>query len=139
MPHEKAARLTVLLAEDDPHVRSMLAIVLRRDGHRVLESRDGAELADALWDVSSSSALDDMLVIADLQMPVMDSLTVLRHLAARGQRLPFFILLTTSWDAGVETAAAELGILAVLEKPFDVREFQAVVRSFAAGAAIEAV
>ena len=139
MPFKKAERLTVLLAEDDPHVRRMLAIVLRRDGHRVLESQDGAELADELLDVCSRPGRDDMLVIADLHMPVMDSLTVLRSFAAQGRPMPFLILLTTSWDARVESAAAELGVLAMLEKPFSIRDFLAVVRSFAAGAAIGAI
>lgn len=139
MPSKKAARMTVLLAENDPQVRRMLAIVLRRDGHRVIESQDGAELADELWDICSRSATDDMLVIADLHMPLMDSLTVLRSVAASGQRMPFFILLTTTWDADVESAAAELGVLAMLEKPFTIRHFLALVRSFAAGAAVGAV
>jgi hypothetical protein len=36
--------LTILLAEDDADLRAMLAIVLRRAGHRVLEFRNGGEL-----------------------------------------------------------------------------------------------
>jgi len=45
---EQETSLRILLAEDDAEMRRLLALVLRRDGHQVVEARDGGELLEAL-------------------------------------------------------------------------------------------
>src|SRR5262245_58821762 len=40
--------LRILLAEDDREMRRLLALVLRSEGHEVVEARDGAELLEAV-------------------------------------------------------------------------------------------
>ena len=45
---EEEASLRVLLAEDDRSLRRLLAVILRREGHDVVEVGDGAELLEAM-------------------------------------------------------------------------------------------
>jgi CheY-like chemotaxis protein len=121
-----------LLAEDDSELRSMLSAVLRRDGHRVLELRDGADLHDdlALLMLDELDPPQDLLVVADLRMPVMDTFTVLQAFRKRGHRPPF-ILMTAFGDAGTHEVASELGALAVFDKPFDFDDLRNAVTRFA--------
>jgi len=129
---QDGAGITILLAEDDPDLRAMLYAVLRRDGHQVVALNDGADLFDSL-----QALLDQgpekrraQLVVADLRMPVMDGLAVLRAFRARGLPLPF-ILMTAFGDPGTHASAWELGALAVFDKPFDFDELRRAVGAFA--------
>ena len=45
---EQETSLRLLVAEDDGDLRRLLSAALRRDGHQVVEARDGAELLEAL-------------------------------------------------------------------------------------------
>lgn len=124
--------LTVLLAEDDPALRVMLASALRRDGHCVRELSDGAELqAELMRTYSAGSRGDrDCLVIADVRMPFVDGLTVLQDLHARGHHPPF-MLMSAFADASVKASASALDAVAVFEKPFDLDGLRAAVLYYA--------
>jgi DNA-binding NtrC family response regulator len=119
--------LTILLAEDDANLRSMLAIVLRRDGHRVKELRDGAELRAHLTELVARGAASETLVVTDLRMPEADGLSLMREFRAQGKPVPF-ILLTAFGSPELHAAAHALGALAVLDKPFDFDDLRDVVR-----------
>jgi DNA-binding response OmpR family regulator len=123
--------LTILLAEDDANLRAMLAIVLRREGHRVVELRNGAELRDQLESFyqPGQDPPANLLVISDLRMPEADGLTLIRGVRQRGHAPPF-ILLTAFGSSEVHAAAQGLGALKVLDKPFDFDELRLVVRQF---------
>jgi CheY-like chemotaxis protein len=124
--------LTVLLAEDDFDLRSMLSSVLRRDGYRVVEMCDGIDLQEhlALHFFAGAQARGDILVVADLRMPLMDSLSVLRTLRGQGHRPPF-ILITAFGDPQTHADARALDAVAVLDKPFDFDDLRRTVREFA--------
>jgi CheY-like chemotaxis protein len=124
--------LTVLLAEDDFDMRSMLSAVLRRDGYRVVEMCDGMDLREnlTLHFVAGVQARGDILVVADLRMPLMDSLSVLRTLRGQGHRPPF-ILITAFGDPQTHADAKALDALAVLDKPFDFDDLRRTIREFA--------
>jgi two-component system, response regulator, stage 0 sporulation protein F len=118
----------VFLAEDDAEMRSMIASALRRDGHFVLEARDGPglllELGHAYWgDVPDPTPT---VVISDLKMPGRDGLTILRGLRQYAW-CPAFILITGFGDEAVHREAADLGAHAVFDKPFDLDELRAAV------------
>ncbi|HEY0709295.1 MAG TPA: response regulator [Polyangia bacterium] len=133
------SRLNILLAEDDENLRSMLAIVLRREGHRVQEFRNGgdleAHLATAL--VAGQSLPRDLFIVADLRMPEMDGLTVIRTLIQRGLAAPF-ILLTAFGSPEVHTAATRLGAIRVLDKPFDFNDLRLAIRNYARARSVAA-
>jgi len=117
----------------------MLAIVLRREGHRVQEFRDGGALRAHLRGIAGDdtpASLDDLLVVTDLRMPDVDGLELMRELRGSGRQPPF-ILLTAFGSAEIHAAARALGAIAVLDKPFDFDELRAVIRTFARTRAAE--
>ncbi len=73
-----AASAHLLLAEDEPDVRRVLATTLRRAGYQVTEAKDG-EQALALF-TRHPSAYD--LLVSDVVMPVMDGPTAFERMQA---------------------------------------------------------
>lgn len=90
---EQETSLRILAAEDEPVLRRLLGAALRRDGHDVVEVRDGAELLEAL----ASTLIDPVaapfdLVICEQSLPGMPGLTVLAGLRARDRATPFVLV-----------------------------------------------
>ena len=65
-------RAPVLVADDDPDIRTMVRMLLELDGHRVLEAKDGT----AAWEMIQSH--NPTVVVADVQMPGMTGLQLCR-------------------------------------------------------------
>ncbi|NTU81693.1 MAG: response regulator [Chloroflexales bacterium] len=101
--------MTILLAEDDPAVRALLARVLRSRGYSVVEAGDGAE-AMALAEAAPSPFA---LLLTDVIMPEITGPELAKHLRARGQ-IQHVIFMTGYADTPVESGAPEL----LLRKPF---------------------
>jgi CheY-like chemotaxis protein len=115
-----AAGETVLVAEDEPLVRTLVAGALREQGYTVLEAGDGVE-ALAIADATPGLAL----LVTDVVMPSMDG----RELAARlRDRVPGIPAL---FVAGYTDGALEDGepATAFLPKPFMSAELMAAVRT----------
>jgi CheY-like chemotaxis protein len=125
---EQETSLRILLAEDDGEMRRLLALVLRRDGHQVVEARDGGELLEALaWTLIEPGRQDFDLVMCEQSLPGVPGLTVLEGLRARDHTTPF-ILITR--NAGIAARARRLDAF-VLGRPFDVRAIRSVIRESA--------
>lgn len=101
----------------------MLAGVLKKSGHEVVETVNGV----AAWDVLQQPDAP-ALVILDWMMPEMDGLEVVRRVrAVQTDRPPYIIMLTTK-DAKVDIIAGlDAGANDYLAKPFDVGELRARV------------
>ena len=104
----------VLVVDDDPLNRSILAISLERDGHRVSQSENGRVALDVL------ARADVDVVLMDIEMPVMDGYAVLRHRhdAPDLRSIPFIVISAVDDMASV-VACVELGAEDYLAKPFD--------------------
>ncbi len=125
---EDETSLRILLAEDDGEMRRLLALVLRRDGHQVVEARDGGELLEALaWTLIEPGREDFDLVICEQSLPGVPGLTVLEGLRARDRTTPF-ILITR--NPGLAARARRLNAF-VLDRPFDVRAIRSAIRESA--------
>ena len=109
----------ILIADDDPHIRQLLAFALEKAGFEVIEAEDGeAALAQA------QAAAPDLLVL-DLNMPRLSGLDVCRQLRAKGE-LPILIL--SSRDEEIDRVLGiELGADDYVVKPFSPREVVARV------------
>jgi two-component system response regulator MprA len=112
----------VLVVDDDPPLRRMLARTLSAEGFDVTVAADGgAALAAA-----ERSAPD--VIVLDVAMPAIDGLAVCRRL--RGKGLPTPILMLTARDAVADRVAGlEAGADDYLVKPFAVQELVARLRA----------
>jgi len=112
----------VLVVDDDPPLRRMLARMLTAEGYEVTVAADGgAALAEA------ERAAPDVIVL-DVAMPALDGLAVCRRLRSKG--LPTPILMLTARDAVPDRVAGlEAGADDYLVKPFAVQELIARLRA----------
>jgi len=110
---------TILIADDDPHIRQLLAFALRKAGLEVVESGDGESTLAAV------AAQPPDLLVLDINMPGMDGLEVCRRIRA-GSDLP--ILFLSSRDDELDRVLGmELGADDYVVKPFSPREVVARV------------
>ncbi|MGD9704769.1 MAG: response regulator [Acidimicrobiia bacterium] len=109
----------VLVVDDEPLVREIVAGYLTRDGMDVQEAGDGRAALD--WLVSNRPDL----IVLDVMLPEVDGLSVLRHLR-RDSDVPV-ILLTARSEEIDRIVGLELGADDYVVKPFSPREL--VVRA----------
>ncbi len=121
-------RARVLLAEDDPSLRSLIAGVLREDGYEVVEIPDGNALVDTLADsVADDGSLAGFdLIVSDIRMPGFTVLEVMGGMRRLLFRTPI-VLITAFGDARTHLRASQLGAAAVFDKPFDLDDLRASV------------
>lgn len=112
----------ILIAEDEPRITAFLEKGLRASGFVTTIVEDGPTAA--------ATARDDAfdLLILDLGLPGLDGHAVLRHIRARGERLPVVILTARQ---GIEDTVAGLdgGADDYVTKPFRFEELLARVRA----------
>jgi two-component system OmpR family response regulator len=110
---------TILVADDDPHIRQLIVFALAKAGLTAIEADDGeAALAQI-----AAHAPD--LIILDINMPRMDGLELCRRLRATSD-LP--ILFLSSRDDEIDRVLGiELGADDYVTKPFSPREVVARV------------
>lgn len=84
--------ITVLYAEDDEYIRSMVARFLRRRVAKVYEAVNGREGLDLY--VSNKDEID--LVITDIQMPLMSGMVMIDEIQKIGDPPP--IIITTAYN-----------------------------------------
>ncbi|MDI7269980.1 MAG: response regulator, partial [Myxococcota bacterium] len=114
-------RPQVLIVDDEPNMRRVLVALLEREPCEVLEAVDGIE---------ALRIMDDNVVhmaIADLRMPRMDGMELLRRVVARDPDLPV-IVLTAHGTVDTAVEAMKLGAFDFITKPFERSEMLAVVR-----------
>jgi len=114
--------MRILIAEDDLTSRFMLAAVLKKGGHEVVETINGAQAWEAL-----SKAGAPRLAILDWMMPGMDGLDVVRRIRSLPSLPPYIIILTTREGKADIIAGLEAGADDYLAKPFDPGELLARV------------
>jgi DNA-binding response OmpR family regulator len=112
---------TVLVVEDEPIVRDVVATYLRREGYRTLEAGDGAA-ARAMLERDTPA-----LVVLDLMLPGIGGLELCRWIRARSQ-VPV-IMLTARGEEADRIVGLDLGADDYVTKPFSPRELVARVRT----------
>ena len=112
---------TILLVEDEEGVQKPLTFALERDGHRVVQARDGEQALECF----EQERVD--LVVLDIMLPKLDGLEVCRRLRAVSS-VPI-IMLTARDDELDKVLGLELGADDYITKPFSIREFRSRVRA----------
>jgi len=112
----------VFLAEDDSEMRGLLAAVLRRDGHEVIEATNGLELlrrVESHGGFAPGPRRD--IVVTDVRMPGASGLEVLATLRELRPGVPV-VVVTGFGDPETHASAKELGAAAVFDKPFSLTD-----------------
>jgi two-component system response regulator MprA len=120
----------VLIADDEPAVRTSLTSALRFEGYEVVAVGNGQAAIDAV------RAHQPELLILDVLMPRLDGLQTVRQLRAEANLVP--VLLLTARDAlGDRVIGLDAGADDYLVKPFGLEELLARVRALARRSAVE--
>lgn len=114
----------ILVVDDDPAIRDVVADILEMSDYRVKTATNGAEALDFIRDEPPSA------VLLDLMMPVMDGWEFLRRCRdqERCAQVPVVVM---SAARDIARAASELGAQAYLSKPFDMDAVLAIVERVA--------
>ena len=111
---EKKDSARLLIVDDDPGSRAVLAEVLSRRGYQVQEAPDGFWVSRALH----AGAFSFDLVVLDWKMPGLDGLAVLRLLRSFAPET-LVILISIAPDEQLRLEAMSLGAFEVLRKPMN--------------------
>ena len=127
-------QVTILLVEDDPGHARLIQKNLRRSNitNDIVHVSNGQRAIDYLFGEGEYAENDvalPLLVMLDLNMPVLDGYQVLERMKAdeRTRRIPVIILTTTD-DIREVARCYDLGCNVYLTKPVDYEQFSDVIR-----------
>ncbi len=103
----------ILVVDDSSSVRSEVSEYLITHGIDVITAVDGE---DGLAKVQANPALK--LVMCDINMPIMDGLTMVEHVRELGNQVQF-VMLTTEDSADIKLRGKKLGVKGWIVKPFN--------------------
>jgi DNA-binding response OmpR family regulator len=114
-----SAKGTILVADDDPQILSMVAMRLGSRGYTVLEARDGAEAMKMARDERPD------LVVLDVMMPQMNGWEVARALRQDPQLRGVGIVMLTAIGEHINELTSPLyGADEYIDKPFDFNDLE---------------
>ena len=119
----------ILIVEDDPSTRDMLATLLTRQGFHAVAAEDGLEALHLLRTVRHGAPHIPCLVLLDLMMPRLGGQEFRR--AQLGDPIVASVpVAVMSGAADAEERARTLGAVAMLAKPIDFDALLTVVRRY---------
>lgn len=113
---------TVLVVDDSTSMRQMVSFTMKEAGFEVIEGSNGQE---ALTHVQGKPI---NLVITDLNMPVMDGMTLIRQLRAKPEyKFTPILMLTTESQESKKQEGKAAGATGWIVKPFNPEQLLQVV------------
>jgi len=114
----------ILVADDEPAIRSLITLHLRRRGYEVVTAEDGVRACEA-----AQSEVPD-LVLLDLMLPGRDGYSVLMNLRSNAttRNVPVVFLTGEAREEHEEISSA-LGANGFMQKPFSADQLAAVVET----------
>ncbi|MFD0681458.1 MULTISPECIES: response regulator transcription factor [unclassified Paenibacillus] len=112
---------TLLVVDDDPHIRELVRLFLERAGFEIIEARDGAEALATLETVKAD------MVILDIMMPNMDGWRLCEELR-KHYEMPL-LMLTAKGETANKVKGFDMGADDYLVKPFEPAELVARVKA----------
>jgi len=115
------AQRTILVADDDASIRSLLKQLLSDEGYSVVEATTGTEVVDKVKDVNPD------LVIMDVRMPELDGIEALSKLKVSSPKTSVLIM-TAFGSSNNAIRAMELGAFDYITKPFELDKISHTVK-----------
>ena len=113
--------MTVLVVDDDAHIRSSIGKFLIARGHTVIEAADGEKAVE----VVKSQAVD--IVITDVKMPGMDGFEVLRRVRSIAPEIEAIVITGVKESENAFRALRE-GAFDFFSKPFKVEDLNVAIQ-----------
>lgn len=101
----------ILIVDDDPGLRALVAASLELEGHAVLTASDGTIALNVV------EQHQPMMILLDKAMPHLDGPGFARELRARGFKIPIIVI---SGSDGAKNFAREINASGFIRKPFKV-------------------
>jgi len=101
----------ILIVDDDQELSDGLRAVLEKQGHRVIQARDGQQGKQMVYHHHPD------LVILDMMMPRMGGYPVLEHFKGKADAPPI-IMITANEGSRHKAYAEYLGVIDYIRKPF---------------------
>ncbi len=115
---------TILLAEDEPSVRTLVRDELQKLGYKVVEAKNGVEACL----LATQQAESFQLLLTDVVMPVMGGRELAQHLSVINPELRTLFMSGYMDDVGI-MAGQEEGATSFLQKPFTPEMLASSVRN----------
>ena len=117
-----AQKLHILVVDDEPNIREVVELYLRREGYEVEVVGDGSAALRAI-----ERKIPDLIVL-DLMLPLLSGTQLTRTLREGRYDIPI-IMLTAKDDEADRVAGLELGADDYVTKPFSPKELVARVKA----------
>lgn len=114
---------TVLIVDDSTSMRQMVSMTLKEAGFIVLEGGNGQEGLNKL-----AGGTKVQLIVSDLNMPVMDGITFIKHVRQKPEyKFIPILMLTTESQEGKKQEGKAAGATGWIVKPFDPQQLLKVI------------
>ena len=108
----------ILVVDDDPGLRALVAATLELEGHSVLTAADGSVALNVV------EQQEPILILLDKSMPRMDGPGFAKELRSRGFSIPIIVI---SGSEGGKLFAREINAFSFIRKPFKVPQLISTV------------
>lgn len=122
---------TILIADDESHIVSVVSLKLQNAGYRIIKACDGQEA----FEIAMAERPD--LLITDYHMPLLSGIELCQRLRQAGLLIPAILLTARGYD--LESRDTEQSkIQCMLSKPFSPRQLLATVQEMLQNAVVRA-
>jgi len=112
---------TILVADDEPHVRSLLSSLLKTEGYNVVTAENGQHTLEVFRKESPD------LILLDVRMPLMDGIETFKLIRQENDDVPV-IMLTAHGTIETAVQAMKMGAFDYLAKPFNLEEIKIIIK-----------
>ena len=120
---------TILLAEDEEQIKSILTAMLQKLGFNVLDAADGKEALE----LYQQNSADITLIVTDMGMPVMNGYELFYKLKQLNPQLPIIISSGFGED-DIDSKIPREAIAGLINKPYNFDQLREVLRGVVEGA-----
>lgn len=117
----------ILIADDDPSIRTLLRTFLEGEGYAVSEAQSGGEVVKHISNGNGNSKVD--LLLMDLRMPELSGMDILQRIEEQSLDVPV-VLMTAYGTSNVAIKAIQLGAYDYITKPFELDDVGIAIAKF---------